>query len=219
MAHAVEQDRERQQDPKRGSSSSWRTIAWTLLLDVALPFACYVVLLLFGVHEAAALAAAGGIAFLRAVVIWIRERQLGALSILLTVRFFLGVLAALITGDARFVLAKDSLVTAAVGLGVLASLVLAKPAIYFIRRSLSPRKAAFGRQWKRSADFRRLNRKMTWVWGIGLLGEATARIGVIYLLPLNVAAFLSQTMAALAIVALVGWTQWRGRRSPVDPEG
>lgn len=215
MAHTTEhKPAERQR-----ATSSWRTIAWTLVLDVALPFASYLVLLLwFGVPEAAALAAAGGVAFLRAVVIWVRERQIGALSILLVVRFFLGVLAALLTGDARFVLAKDSLVTAVVGLSVLASLVLARPAIFYIRRSLSPRKNAFDRQWRQAAEFRRLNRRMTWVWGLGLLGESTLRIAVIYLLPIGVAAFLSQAMAALAIVVLVAWTQWRGRRSPVDPE-
>ncbi|QKV80116.1 VC0807 family protein [Amycolatopsis sp. Hca4] len=215
MAHTTEHPpAERQR-----ATSSWRTIAWTLLLDVALPFASYLVLLVwFGVPEAAALAAAGGVAFLRAVVIWVRERQIGALSILLVVRFFLGVLAALITGDARFVLAKDSVVTAVVGLSVLASLVLARPAIFYIRRSLSPRKHAFDRQWREAAGFRRLNRRMTWVWGLGLLGESTLRIAVIYLLPIGVAAFLSQAMAALAIVVLVAWTQWRGRRSPVDPE-
>lgn len=200
-------------------TSSWRTIAWTLVLDVLLPFAAYLVLLGLGVHEAAALASAGGVALLRAIVIWVREREVGALSILLVVRFSLGVVAALLTGDARFVLAKDSVITASVGVAILVSLVLAKPLIYYIRRSLSPRRRAFDRQWERSGEFRALNRRMTWVWGVGLVAESTLRILVVYTLPIEVAALLSQAMAAFAIILLVAWTQWYGRRSPVDPEG
>jgi intracellular septation protein A len=200
-------------------SSSWRTIAWTLALDVLLPFAAYLVLLGLGVHEAAALATAGGVALVRAIVIWIRDREVGALSVLLVVRFSLGVVAALLTGDARFVLAKDSVITATVGVAILVSLLAAKPLIYYIRRSLSPRRRVFDAQWERSAEFRALNRRMTWVWGVGLIGESTLRVLVVYTLPIEVAAFLSQAMAAGAIILLVAWTQWYGRRSPVDPEG
>lgn len=200
-------------------SSSWRAIVWTLVLDVVVPFAAYLVLLALGVHEAAALATAGGVALLRAIVIWVREREVGALSILLVVRFSLGVVAALLTGDARFVLAKDSVITASVGVAILVSLVFSRPLIYYIRRSLSPRRRVFDAQWRRSGEFRALNRRMTWVWGVGLIAESSLRVLVVYTLPIEVAALLSQAMAAGAIILLVAWTQWCGRRSPVDPEG
>ncbi|MDL5158587.1 VC0807 family protein [Actinomycetospora termitidis] len=217
------QDAAERSSPPAGTTptptSSWRTIAWTLVVDVMVPFAAYLALLGLGVHEAAALATAGGVALVRAIVIWIREREVGALSILLVVRFSLGVIAALLTGDARFVLAKDSVITASVGLAILASLAFAKPLIYYIRRSLSPRPRAFDAQWTRSPEFRALNRRMTWVWGLGLITESSLRVLVIYTLPIEVAALLSQAMAALAIILLVAWTQWYGRRSPVDPEG
>lgn len=199
-------------------NTSLRAVLSTVLFDVALPFSTYLVLSALGMPDAAALATAGGVALIRALVGWFREGEFRALSTLLVVRFALGVAAAGLTHDARLVLAKDSLVTGGMGLFVLVSLRLSKPFIYHVRRGMSADKAGWDRWWETSTPFRRRHRQMTWVWGIGLLVDAVGRLVVIYTTPIGVAALVSQALAALSIVALVAWTQRFGRGISTAPD-
>jgi intracellular septation protein A len=201
-----------------GGRTSVRAVVWSVVVDALLPFGIYLGLSALGVPAVAALAAAGGVALVRAIVTWVREREVNALSILLVARFTLGVAAAVLTGDARLVLAKDSLITGAMGLFVLVTLLLAKPFIYHIRRGLSPDRDRWDHWWATSSAFRSVHRRMTWVWGLGLVVDALSRIAVIYTAPLDLAAFVSQALAALSIVALVAWTQWYGRTISVRPD-
>jgi len=94
----------------------------TVLLDILLPIAAYFGLVSCGLTPAWALAASAGIAVVALGARWFRSRELSTLGLLVLVRFVLGLVVALLTGDARFVLVKDYLVTFVIALAALGTL-------------------------------------------------------------------------------------------------
>jgi hypothetical protein len=199
------------------ATTSWAGVVTSLCWDVALPFGVYLVLSGAGWSSVAALVAAGGVALLRAMVVRIRTGVFGALPLLLCGKFALGVLAAAVTGDARFVLAKDAGITACLGLVFLVSLAASRPAIYLVRRGLGGAPEDWAARWDGSAAFRALHRHMTAVWGTVLLTEAVVRAVLAYTLPLDLAALVVPLLGALTILALVAWTQVASTRDPGVP--
>lgn len=201
-----------------GATTSWATVAASLGWDVALPFAVYLALSAAGWSAVTALAAAGGVALVRAVLVRVRSGVFGALPLLLCGKFGLGVVAAVITGDARLVLAKDAAVTACLGLVFLATLAARRPALYLVRRGLGGEPSAWEARWESSAPFRALHRALTRTWGLVLLGEAAVRVALALALPLDLAALVVPLLGALTILALVAWTQWRAGHAPAPGE-
>ena len=96
----------------------------------------------------------------------------------------LGIAASYLTGDARFALAKDSVLAGGVGIVFLLSLLAARLVMYLKNRQMrtegDPARAAeLDRRWDSSPGFRSRQRLMTGVWGAGLLADAVVRLVVI----------------------------------------
>ncbi|VVJ17779.1 Uncharacterised protein [Amycolatopsis camponoti] len=202
------------------SGSSLPRVGKVVLVDVGIPYAVYLVLSRLGVSPVLALVVAGGVSLVRVAIGYAADRTVSALSVLVLVRFGLGVLLGVLSGDARVVLVKDSLVTASVGLAALVSLFLARPLTYYIRRDFSGDRIAWKDSWTHSAQFRRMNRVTTAVWTAGLLAESAARIAVAFWTPLDIATLVCPALGAGSILALIAWTQWYGHaaRPAVDAE-
>ncbi|WP_152603649.1 VC0807 family protein [Amycolatopsis rifamycinica] len=200
--------------------SSLPRVGKVVLVDVGLPYAVYLALSRLGVSPVLALVVAGGVSLVRVAVGYVAERTVSALSVLVLVRFGLGVLLGLLSGDARVVLIKDSLVTASVGLAALVSLFLARPLTYYIRRDFNGDRNAGEESWTHSTEFRRTNRVTTGAWTAGLLAESAARIGVAFWTPLDIATLACPAIGACSILVLIAWTQWYGHaaRPTVDAE-
>jgi hypothetical protein len=195
----------------RPAPTSWPRVARVVLVDVGIPYAVYLVLTRVGFSAVLALVLAGGVSLARVAVGYLRHRVVSALSVLVITRFGLGVVLGALTGDARIVLVKDSLVTASVGVVALFSLFLLKPMTYYIRRDLSNDRAGWEAAWSRSASFRRMNRTTTSVWAAGLLAESALRITLAFWTPLDVASLLCPAVGACSVMLLIAWTQWYGR--------
>ena len=159
----------------------------TVLLDVLLPIGAYFALVSWGLTPAWALAASAGIAVVALGVRWLRAGEVSTLGVLVLVRFVLGLLVALLTGDARFVLVKDYVVTFVIALAALGTLRLDRPFIARIRRDLSPDPQRFDDEWARNAGFRRTHRRLTALWVVGLVGEVVVAVAIVYTTPLAVA--------------------------------
>jgi hypothetical protein len=185
----------------------------TVLLDILLPIAAYFGLVSCGLTRAWALAASAGIAVVALGARWIRSRELSTLGLLVLVRFVLGLVVALLTGDARFVLVKDYLVTFVIALAALGTLGLDRPFIARIRRDLSPDPARFDERWGRDPEFRRTHRRLTGLWVVGLVGEVAVAVVVIYTTPLTVAVVLTGVLTPVVLLTLIAVTQLRAGRA------
>lgn len=100
---------------------------------------------------------------------------------------------ALVTGSDRFLLAKESVLTAVMGLWFLGSLWSERPLTYrFTRPLLESRwgrrwslpETSWERVWEREPRFRHIWRVSTVMWGIATLTDAVLRVVIAYTLPI-----------------------------------
>ncbi|MEJ2862762.1 VC0807 family protein [Actinomycetospora flava] len=184
-----------------------------LLWDVGLPLVGYYALHFLGASDWVALLVATLAAGLRLVWVAVRNREITWFAAVMLAVFGLGLALAFVGGDARFLLIKDSFGTALVGIVFLASLFAGKPLTLSAFQTWQPREAAEMEEYYRTLPpIRTMFRRSAVVWGIGLLLEATLRIPLIYLLPIDVMVGLSTAMMVATIVGLSAWNAWYGRR-------
>lgn len=120
-------------------------------------------------------------------------------------------MTSLISGDERFLLLKESLITGLLGLVCLASLLLPpRPLMFYFGRSFSgggDAEAArrYDALWQ-YPTFRAIQRRLTIVWGSGFIGEALLRVLLLQVLPIAVFLAVSQLLALGVVVLLMVWT-------------
>jgi hypothetical protein len=114
--------------------------------------------------------------------------------------FGIGLVLAVVGGDPRFILLKDSFTTGGVGVVFLLSLLAARPLTFAALQSWQPAKAAeLDAIWDSAPAVRRTFRISAIVWGVGLLLEAALRVPLIYVLPIDVAVGASTGMQIVAL--------------------
>ncbi|MHA6624376.1 VC0807 family protein [Pseudonocardia sichuanensis] len=187
-----------------------------LALDIGLPLAAYYGLHLLGVADWPALLAASGIAALRIAWDAARRRRLNPFATVMLVVFGVGLVLSLVSGDARFLLLKDSVTTGAVALVFLVTSVWGTPLTLAAMQSFAPhRAAALAAAHRDDPDVRRGFRRASAVWGFGLLTEALVRVPLVFLLPVSVMVGLSTVLFVAAFACLITWNVWfvaRARR-------
>lgn len=195
-----------------------RAIAATLLIDVAAPVAAFFLLVRLGIAPVWALATSAGVSVVLLGIQWLRTREVSTLGGLVLVRFALGWIVALLTGDARFVLLKDYLVTLVIAVGALGTLRLERPFIARIRRELSGDRARFDVEWATNPPFRAVHRQLTRWWVAGLIGEVVVAVVLIYSTPLPVAVIATNVLTPTVLLTLIALTQHRASRTMLERE-
>jgi hypothetical protein len=187
-----------------------RGLAW----DVGLPLAAYYGLHALGAADWPALLAATAVAGLRIVWVAVRDRRLNAFATLMLVVFGIGLILSFVSGDARFLVLKDSATTAVVGLTFLVTSLRGTPLTLAAAQGFRPAdRERIAEEYRTEPAVRHLYRVSSRVWGIGLLAEATLRVPLVYLLPISVMVGLSTAMMIAAFAALIVWNGWYVRRA------
>jgi hypothetical protein len=144
-----------------------------------------------------------------------RTRRVDALGALSLIFIALGIVASLISGDARFILIKESFLTGLFGLVFLGSFLLPRPLMFYFGRQFAtggdPRRIARWEGLWQYASFRHANRVMTAVWGIGFVLEAAARVALVFVLPVSAFLAVSPIMVYAVLFGLIFWTIRYGR--------
>lgn len=190
----------------------------SLVINGAAPFIAYQVFTSNGVGTLQALTWSA--VFPVIGIVWgiARTRSADMIGLISLAFIVVGIMTSLISGDPRFILIKESLLTAVFGLLCLVSLVvLPRPLMFYFGRQFSSagdptRAAAFDAMWQYER-FRSVNRNMTLVWGVGYLVEATARVALSFALPISLFLILSPVLAIGVTIALFSWTLSYARRS------
>lgn len=204
---------DRPETPRRGTERWWTGLGETvsmLLWDVGLSIGVYYVLRALGTSVNAAMLGATAAAALRVAYVALLPRKFDAFAAFMLSVWGIGLLLSFVSGDARFILAKDSVPTGLAGLIFLGTAVARQPMIFTVVRRTQGRtpraRAELDRRWAAEPAFRRTLTVMTCVWGVGLLAEAVIRIPMIYLLPVDAATGLSGLMQAGTFVLLTLYT-------------
>ncbi|MEO3872199.1 VC0807 family protein [Nonomuraea sp. B12E4] len=194
-----------------------RALLMGLLWDIGLPAAAYYACRGLGAEAWLALVAGGAVALARVACIAVTRRRLDGVAAIVAVTFVLLLAMSALTGDPRILLARESLLSGALGLLLLGSCAVGRPVLYGLVRRLNSGNqellARWDELWPAQPSFRRVFVLLSLVWGTGLLAEAVVRIPLIYLLPVDAAAGVSTLLQLGTIALLVGWSVWyRGRR-------
>lgn len=179
----------------------------TLAMDVALPVAAYFIAELAGASTYVSLLAGTVASGLRLVWVAARQRRVDAFAVFLLVLFGAGLALSFVTGDARFLLVKDSATSAAAGLALLGSCLINRPLAYYAARRIAG--AAGREQFLATAHTEAMRKRwfrVSLVWGVALAADSVLRVAAAYLLPIHTAANVSQALMIAVYVGLLGWT-------------
>ncbi|WP_067672009.1 VC0807 family protein [Nocardia miyunensis] len=194
-----------------------RAIARQMLRDIGAPLITYYALHALGVSNLIALGAGTVVSGLFVLVEVVRKRKIDFFAGVILTGFVVGFAITFISGDARFMLAKDSVVTGLIGLAFLVSAVVGKPLVYLAARSgasgSDPAKAAaFEERYRTRPTMRRAFSRLSAMWGAGLLAEAALRVVLVYQLPVSTMVWLSTVMMVVTFALLMGISLALGRR-------
>ena len=186
-----------------------RGLGW----DVGLPVLGYYALHLAGVNDFIALLVASLLAAARIGWVAVRERELNPFATVMLVVFGIGLVLAFVSGDPRFLLLKNSIVTGVLGLVFLGTTLFGTPLTLAASQSFQPaRKAELRDEYDTDPHVRRGHRLSSIVWGVGLLAEALIRVPLVFLLPIDVMVALGEVMTIAVIAGLLAWNIWYVKR-------
>jgi len=182
-----------------------------LVFDVAVPIAVFFLFSSLGFSTLWALVASGLSPALNNLRLWIKQRRLEPLGIIVMALLAVGAAASLISGDLFFALVNKSLLTGAFGLICLGSLLGERPLLFYIIRQFvagdDPQRLLWWNGLWQHAEFRAAQRLVTAVWGVTFLLEAAFRIGLAFAFPPEQIVVISPTIAFGVLVALILWTR------------
>jgi hypothetical protein len=189
----------------------------SLLFNLALPIATYLVLAGGGMSAVAALAISGVWPALELLLTVARTRHVDEFSVIVLIFLVLGIITAVAFNSARLLLVKDSALTGLFGLVLLGSLLAPRPLMFYFGRKFAtdgtPERVAWWNGLWQYPDFRRGQRILTIVWGAAFLGEAVLRILLSLTLPVSVIVVINNVLPYLVLAALIFGTVQFGRRS------
>ncbi|WP_371669896.1 hypothetical protein OG985_20995 [Streptomyces sp. NBC_00289] len=177
-----------------------------LLMDVAVPIGSYYLLRNgFGMSTLAALGWSSVVPALRTGWGVVRDRTVNGFAALILFVNVVGLLLSFVAGDPRLMLAKDSGVSSAIGIGILVSVAMGRPMMTaamkpWLVKGDAAREAAWAGLLSGSSRFRRAERVFSLVWGVVLLGECVVRVVGAYTLPVDTMVWLGSVIMIVAMV-------------------
>lgn len=204
---------------RRASTLRFAVLLRSMVWDVLPALAVYYGARAAGAGPVPALIGGSACAAIRVAWVAARRRNIDGLSILLLLGFVLGLVLTLLFRSPGAVLLKDSATTAVTGLAFLFSALIGRPLTFAVVLRAAgddgEHRADLNARWSTQAGFRRRFIVVSTVWGIGLIGEALARIPLVLALPADDAVIGSNLLGFGIIGALFGWSAWYRRRARV----
>lgn len=146
---------------------------------------------------------------------WFKHRKLDTFGVLMLFTLVLTLVLVSFGGSEKILLVRESLITGAVGLVFLGSLLFKRPLMYYL--AVRFLKRDFADNWKYDY-FRYVMRLMTSVWGILLVMESVVR--VVMVVQLSTSQFLA--LSNLVLYGFVGaailWTVFYRKKSALRLE-
>ncbi|WP_410666791.1 VC0807 family protein [Amycolatopsis sp. cmx-4-68] len=179
----------------------------TLAIEIAIPTAVYYGLHALGASVFLSLALSGVVPLARTLYQFAKDRTLNGLALVVLVTNVVGMLLTFVAGDARMMIAKDSIGSGITGLVILASTFTAAPIMTNTMRPFLTRgKAENEAAWERlsgTAKFQQILRLTSVIWGIGFVLESAARLIGAFTLPIETMVWLSTVIFVGAFVLMM----------------
>ena len=206
--------------PQSSSSFSIGALARHLiptLIENSLPFGIYFLVKDFtGASDVIALSV--GAVVPAGMKLWqvARTRRVNAVTWLILLGLLGSIVAALLGGDARLLLIRESALGVVMGLSFLISLFFSRPLFFTLMRQVraghnEQKLAAFEERWQQPAQ-RHAFRLITAVLGLVLVGEFLLRLAIVLNAPISLAVTLTTVVPFGIYIVTLGWIVWYMRR-------
>jgi hypothetical protein len=183
--------------------------------NAVLPSILFAVLSARGVPTIHALLVTAVLPLAWITISWARARHLDGIGLVSVIVIAIGVLVALISGDPRLYLVKDSFLTGGFAAICLASLALPRPLVYhlwghFASAGDADARTRWTARWRDPA-FRRAMRLMTLVWGLAFGADAIFRVPLALLAPPSLVLLVNPLVTLGIVTGLAVWMTrlWR----------
>lgn len=188
----------------------WRTALLAIVVDAVPPLAVFFVLRACGVSDVLAYTAGGVVPLTRLIIDRTRRRPLNAVSVTIAGLLLVSVVLAIVTHDARAVIARGGVIYLAIAVVAFASLPTRKPVMLLLSRYFAvhahPETASrFDEAFARPRALRAM-RFVTAGWAAGFAVSAVLCVVVAYTLPISAAAIASSFIEPLVVLLLVAAT-------------
>jgi len=178
-----------------------------LLVDMALPVGLYYGLRAAGLSSYLALLVSALVPLLSALVQFLRERRRDGMAVFVASVILVGLVASLVSGSTRFMLAKDGWVTGVGGLWFLGTVRARRPLAFvgarpFLEGRFRSDGTSWDVLWEESAKFRRIWRVSTAIWGTAMILDGAVRVLMAYTLPVDAVPALGGLLWPVTLVLL-----------------
>ena len=191
------------------NESAPASLVKTLGIEIAVPLGVYYGLHSLGASDFTALALSGVFPLARTLFQFAKHRTLNGLALVVLVTNVVGMLLTFVSGDARMMIAKDSIGSGITGVVILISAFTAQPIMTkALRPFLTHGKADHEAAWERlqaNKRFHTVLRRGSFIWGIGFIFESAARVIGAFTLPVSTMVWLSTVLfvASFAVIMVV----------------
>ncbi|MBV8848027.1 MAG: hypothetical protein JOZ16_00395 [Methylobacteriaceae bacterium] len=184
----------------------------SLVLDLIMPVVVFFVLRAYGVSTLLAIVAGGAFPLLNVARGWFLSHKLEPVGMIAITCIAFGTAASMISGSVLIALLKDFVLMGSFGLVFLASAIATeRPMMFYILRQFIAGSDPVRLQWWEGLwqhrQFRTGLRRVTIVWGLGLLVEASVGTALACLLAPSEVVIISPIMAITVLVSLALWTR------------
>jgi hypothetical protein len=188
-------------------SASLGRQAGQLLIGIAAPTALYYALHAAGVSNLAALSSTAILSAVTAIYTLVVKRRVDALTLVVLATVVLTIVLSVVAHDPRFLLARDGFITGLWGFWFIVTLRARRPAAFLFARPLMEGRKVFGTRswdslWETDAQFRRIWRVSTVVWGAATLADAVIRFVMAYSLPVDIVPALGAALWPVTFVVI-----------------
>lgn len=188
----------------------------SLLLNIALPFAVYVLVKRYVTSsEIVALSVASLSPLVESLFSLLRHRSLNILSVIVLLSTGTGIVGALLSSNEDLILISGSFFTGAMGLACFVSLVFPRPLMFYLVRQFTAgrdpeRLARVNAGWQQPYA-RFVHRLITMVWGGAFLGEFLIRVLLVLTLPHVLFVAIGPMLLTGITILTVLWTLFYAR--------
>ena len=185
--------------------------------DIVAPFLAYFVVHRFGARTILALTVGGLIAAASTAVNTIRRKGLDRIGMLVILEIVASLVMLLVMHDPRLLLIRPSFYTAVAAVYLIYTVFVGRPLSYDGARPMATqgdplRMEGYEKLWYQSAEFRRTHKMVTFGFGLALMIDSILRIVIVYRLPIERSAWLSNVPHAATVLLIVASSAMAGRR-------
>ncbi|WP_354637860.1 VC0807 family protein [Kitasatospora camelliae] len=207
------------QAPQQSGKALRLLLDWgpTLLFNIIAPIITFNMLKDHGMAEAGALLISSAWPVADLGIYFALHRRLDEFGIFSLVTLSLSALSAVAYNSTKLIFLKDSALTCLIGLGFLVTLLTARPAMFYFGRKFASGGTAEGvARWNglwEYEGFRRGQRRLTVIWGVGFIAEALLKAALTYALDTSTMLTVSSIMPWAVLGGLIFYTVSYGKRS------